>query len=649
MNADILQNTVAIIGAGKLADFVHKQVQGIYSVCRKEEIPSELPKVRFALVLQDDWQPELLLKAEKLMRQSGIAWLCSFIMHTEAVVGPLIYPGVQGCSQCADYRLVTAGREREEILNSQMSFLLHGKIVRDQTLRDSEIRHIACLVSEETHRFMQERVPRLKEHIYVVNMHTLECERHRFLPNPTCEICGRLPEDTQQAAVPDFHASKKVDLNSYRCVPTDELEKGLMETYFSDKTGLFNRKIHAMNTIFADAGISLPSSFGDEVAGGRSFSFKFSETIAVLEGLERLCGMSPRGKKTSVFSSFNELGDLAMDPVSVGVYSEEQYSNPDMLYEPFDANLPIAWVWGYSFSKKCPILVPEQLAYYSGGSGFVHEFSNGCAIGGSLAEAIFYGILENVERDSFLITWYGQLPLPFLELKGSNDKYLRLMMERMSRIAGYEVHLFNSTMEHGIPSVWAIAKNKAKGKANLLCSAGAHKDIYRAAKSAIFELAVAIPRVEAGYMKNHKELVEMLHDPHKVQEMEEHSLLYSLPQAENRLSFLLDRKTSEPLANHPIRPAEIHDNMVDEMNDLVMKLLKQGLDVIVIDQTSPEIALKGLHCVKVLVPGMLPMTFGYDLTRLTGLDRVLRVPMELGFRTERLTQKELNPYPHPFL
>ena len=68
-------------------------------------------------------------------------------------------------------------------------------------------------------------------------------------------------------------------------------------------------------------------------------------------------------------------------------------------FTEFDPDRPIDWVWGYSFLQERPILVPELLAYYSLGGrsqGFVYETSNGCALGGSLEEAILYGIFEVV-------------------------------------------------------------------------------------------------------------------------------------------------------------------------------------------------------------------------------------------------------------
>ena len=42
---------------------------------------------------------------------------------------------------------------------------------------------------------------------------------------------------------------------------------------------------------------------------GRTLSFAISEATAILEGFRRYCGMSPRGKKTTVHGSFHDLED----------------------------------------------------------------------------------------------------------------------------------------------------------------------------------------------------------------------------------------------------------------------------------------------------------------------------------------------------
>lgn len=101
--------------------------------------------------------------------------------------------------------------------------------------------------------------------------------------------------------------------------------------------------------------------------------------------------------------SFHDLEDYALNPLTLGVHTNEHYNRDGFPFKPFDPDYEQNWVWGYSLSQNRTILVPESIAYYSLGhrDAYVYETSNGCAIGGSLEEAIFHGILEVVERDAF--------------------------------------------------------------------------------------------------------------------------------------------------------------------------------------------------------------------------------------------------------
>jgi ribosomal protein S12 methylthiotransferase accessory factor len=401
---------------------------------------------------------------------------------------------------------------------------------------------------------------------------------------------------------------------------------------------------------FADSSINLPLFSGDEGCAGRTHSFADSEMTAILEGLERYCGMSPRGKRTAVHDSYLNLKELALNPVLVGVHGKDQYERPGFPFRPFEPSRQIDWVWGYSFLQERPILVPELLAYYSSGCGhgFVYETSNGCALGGSLEEAIFYGILEVVERDSFLMAWYAQLPLAPLDPYSAGDLELNLMVERLREVPGYDVKLYNSTMEHGIPSVWALAKNRTDKGVNLICAAGAHPDPVRAAKGAIHELAGMLLSLNEKLEENREQYEQMLHDPFLVRQMDDHSMLYGLKQAEERLDFLLQNGRSYRTFAEEFKPRAEHSDLTDDLKAFLQTFRELNLDVIVVDQTTPETLRNGLHCVKVLIPGMLPMTFGQHLVRLSGLERVLRIPAELGYTDKPLTPEQLNQHPHPF-
>jgi ribosomal protein S12 methylthiotransferase accessory factor len=647
-----VDDVIAIVGKGLLANLVSDLLSQQYNVNRQIDFELGVPEsAKLVLVLNDDWRPSDYKTAEKVLQQAGIPWLRGFILHDEGVIGPLVQPGKPGCSQCADLRSFTAGHDRENSLELQMNLLLHSAILRDISTSRFGVLQTSYLIAAEAKKIIQGESAQTEGGVYLVELKTLKSSLHRFLPDPLCPLCGNLPIDFPDNARITLQPSLKINTETYRCKPLDNLGNVLVKDYLDERTGLFNKKTVDLLSPFSNMYVNLPTVMGNETTAGRSHSYVQSEHTAILEGLERYSGMFPRGKRTVIHNSFRNLSDRALNALEVGVYSADQYAQPDFPFKPFDPSHPMNWVWGYSFIQDGPILVPEQLAYYSLGHGdsFVMEGSNGCAMGGSLEEAIFYGIMEVVERDSILLTWYAQLSVPRLDPYSSNDKELQLMIDRLQVISGYDLYLFNATMENSIPSIWAIAKNKGKTGANLICAGGSHLDPIRAAKSAILEVAGNMIFLGEMLKENRNEYYRMLDEPYLARRMEDHSLLYSLPETEDRLHFLLDQNCPLRTFEEEFKPRVLHADLTDELKDVLQQFRRLNLDVIVIDQTTPEALRNGLYCVKVLIPGMLPMSFGHHLVRLTGLERVLKVPITLGYRKNLLTLQELNPYPHPFL
>jgi ribosomal protein S12 methylthiotransferase accessory factor len=72
-----------------------------------------------------------------------------------------------------------------------------------------------------------------------------------------------------------------------------------------------------------------------------------------------------------------------------------------------------------------------------------------------------------------------------------------------------------------------------------------------------------------------------------------------------------------------------------------------GLDLIAIDLTQDVATDVGLKVVKVLVPQLIPISFGHQ-RRCLGGSRLYDVSVKLGFRRTPCTIHELNPDPHPF-
>lgn len=641
---------ILIVGEGLLADYVYDQLSDNYSVTH-QSILGEIPEdTEFALVLHDGWNSAMNQNAEERFRASSIPWLRGSVSFGEGIIGPLVRPGIPGCSLCADKRRLVAGPDSVEMWTIQARMGTEAGVFRDAWASRLGLSQMAMFICNEVQKVLQGSPSSLEGRLFITNLRTLTNFSHVFLPDPLCPVCSPIPDDTPQLAHISLNSSPKLAGAGYRCRSMADLKTVLVEDYLDVRTGIMNAKMEDIRLPFADVLVNMPLFGVDEGVAGRSNSYEMSELTAILEGLERSCGIQPQGKRKKVRDSYHHLKHIALNPVRVGLHDEEQYAKPHFPFKPFDPDKPMNWVWGYSFLQERPILVPELLSYYSlgNGEGFVYETSNGCALGGSLEEAIFHGIMEVVERDSFLLTWYGQLPLPRLDPHSANDKELELMVERIVEVAGYDVYFYNSTMEHGIPSVWAVAKNRSSKGVNLICAAGASPDPVRAVKSSIYELAGMMVRHDELLETNRKKYEEMLKNPYAVLTMEDHGLLYGLKEAEERLNFLLDdhrplRRFAEEFKQPPVNA-----DLKEDLLDILHKFRQLDLEVIVVDQTTPITKRNGLYCVKVLIPGMLPMTFGHHLTRVKGLERVLQVPMKLGFTKQPLTFEQLNPYPHPF-
>src|SRR5258707_14833809 len=79
-----------------------------------------------------------------------------------------------------------------------------------------------------------------------------------------------------------------------------------------------------------------------------------------------------------------------------------------------------------------------------------------------------------------------------------------------------------------------------------------------------------------------------------------------------------------------------NDDITDDVRDCQRLVERQGLGMLVLDQTRPEI---GLPVAKVIVPGLRHFWARF------GAGRLYDVPVRLGWRDRPLAEDELNPRP----
>lgn len=655
---------LGLLGQGTLRRILqtHLETLTTVEVIGYERLEASMSACTLLVSAADAWNPEEQRALNAYSLRTRIPWLGVFVEFGRAILGPYVLAGCPGCATCAEMRRTTAQddatvfagiRERlaisERRASAEVSWLTAFASQALANLVAGEIQ--SSLTAPES---MQTR-----NALVYVDLGTLKVRRHQFLPESRCPDCGSLPEDAAELAGISLRSRPKIHPYTYRAQTLREKKEQLLEQYIDIETGLTQRVVKDAQHLFANYAIhmNVPGRERREVGYGRAFAYEQALVSAIAEALERYAGMRPMGKRTVVRASRSELGDEALDPRLLGLPSEEQYSLPGFPYMRYSDDLVCNWVWGYSFLRQRPILVPESYAYYglhlwSKEAAFVYEISNGCALGGSREEAILHGMIEIAERDAFLMAWYARLPMPRIDPRSARDPQAGLMIERLHYLTGYNVHAFNITLEHGIPCFWVMGVDEQQrpDTPRVVCAAGAHLHPEKALVNALQELAPIIEQTRARYAGELPRIREMLSDSSKVTQMQDHSLLYSLPEAFERLAFLYDsprRQTFEQAFGSFYRTTP-HTDLLDDLTDVMTRYLSSGIDIIVVDQTAPEHTAGGFRCVKVIMPGMLPMTFGYHARRTTGFERLYQLPQKLGYYPRALTDADLNPYPHPF-
>ncbi|MGV9788161.1 TOMM precursor leader peptide-binding protein [Streptomyces sp. NPDC003435] len=495
-----------------------------------------------------------------------------------------------------------------------------------------------------------------------VDLETLRVRTFPLLPEPMCPHCRPFTEEAElraaeEATLPSPGPLPKPRPDSYRLrraadhpLPVKALANPVCGVLgggtWIDVTSPTTAPVAGSVFMRGYAGLT------DVTWSGQANSFADSRDLGFLEGLERYAGTHRRHRAPVVTASLEELGDRALDPRDCGLYAPRTYAE-DPMVEPFDPARPIPWVTGWSLRDGRPVLVPARLVYYSAGTAadnFVFECSNGCATGSSWEEAVFFGLLELMERDAFLLGWYGDLPLPEIDLDSVRSPSVRAMVARAA-LQGYDVHVFDNRVDLPVPVVTGLAVRRDDAPGSLAFAAGASFDPETAVESAVSEILTYIPHLPGQVAERPAELAAMAEDFDLVKRLPDHAALFGLPAMREHASGYLKPPRTAPLdelfagwEERRPRTGDLRDDLL-----LVRDLLGEaGCEVIAVDQTTPEQRRMGLRTVATLAPGLLPIDFGWLRQRALTMPRLRTAPYRAGMVAAPLEEEELRRVPHPF-
>ena len=469
----------------------------------------------------------------------------------------------------------------------------------------------------------------------LVSIDRRSVSEHVFIRHPDCPRCEPLPDNTRTTAADMFRDDRMT--SGLRGSSLRDIASAILPHSKDGRTGVVRHIVPRTSTPMLGMHAATLYPFKDpatvEEGFGRSGKAGDDATIALLEAIERFAGMRPRGQRTTMQGSYNALRDRAIDPQSFILHAPAQRDEPGFAIAEYSPDTVYDWVWGYSFRRGGEVLVPLQLAYYGlgrstthvTGGRFVYEISNGCAIGSSMAEATLHGLLEIIERDAFLASWYSGRELHAVDARDCADPFVQAMLARLCA-EGLDVEVYD--IRCGLPpaafAVRITDPDLRFGPAAVY-AAGAHLDRDKAMRAAFAEAVTFVHRYDDRDREDKMRKAEILLDnPAAVGSMADHSLQCWPLRALRERSF--------PIASGPKLALSAIPTCADAqdiptfalMKDLVEATLSVAADVITIDQGFEPFRSDGLHCAKVLAPGLLPMTFGHRYRRIS-TDRLMQM------------------------
>ncbi|QSO53694.1 YcaO-like family protein [Alicyclobacillus curvatus] len=647
---------VSVIGDGQIYRVLMRSLSeaGFHVRISSDAPETELPQLpNLILVSFDDldaYRENWALPSGDLL---GVPTVVVLGASAAVLVGSPEHSSTDGCIECARIHWQHSVRRLAWLQQVQ-------RLARDGTA------YIPLTASTDSlHRFGDLFVSKIRQLVAgtihvdkvsgVYNAATETMHWKPTLPSHQCEHGAYAHADTAMGAL--IHLVSRRVVDEIRLRTRLMSEKDLVCRYVHRDVGYISElKVIELTSHIAVSASVVRDDMSLSTGAGHALSKQSATTAAILESLERVCGRLPLGKQTTIYDSYANLRLSAIHPRCFGEHDDDLYDNCEFEFEKFRDEEKYRWVWAHSFARGEAVLVPEQIAYFGavkkGELRFVYETSNGCAVGASIEEAILHGVFEVIERDLFLNMWYGRIPLPELDVEADSPMEVRAWYAQLSG-QGFVIRLFNLSLDLDVPAVLAVAINPQHTAPNLLMAAGCHLNPYQAMTSALRELAVQVASVTKMSADKFAKARTMYADSRNVRSMRQHVLVNALPESFDRAAFIF---------KHPDGRATVKESYSDWMQQfgvaskdikpileaVLTYLHNHGFDVLVVNQTSIELKSGGLSCVKVLVPGMLPMTFGHSRRRVNGLTRVLNLPQQLGIVPHALPISELNPYPHPF-
>ena len=490
---------------------------------------------------------------------------------------------------------------------------------------DAGARFLECLLGSQTSRAQFLAAKYLWSGPATMAMDFFTSPEERWLARQA----ERWREESESPSVAVFDPIRRRVIASYRV--TDPWDAAALfrpgGPCLSAEKRTFGRGARRFHVTFINSGVTTAKSLNEwpiGVSNGRSEDPKMAEMKASVEAYERWVNGFAVASRL-VQASMEEVGPMAVDPRHIVAYAEWQYRRKTFPFHRFDKRRSVYWVKGQSMADGSDRYVLADTIFYPfpcTAKPYTSACSSGSAAHLTKAQAEDSALAELVERDAFMAHWLLRKP-PRPIKQESLPEELRIVI-RECRDRAWDITLFDITIESGVV-ILALASHRDPSEGWTLGAACSWHDPLAAARHALDEARLAT-------LVHQTNVTRKACAPHEVRFLHDHQRLYCSRKMQEKASFLF-------------QGVPIHFGDLAGRADAAS--LRKGLSFsmdspISVDLTNQLPFRPPYAAVKVIVPGLIPISFGYGREPL-GMPRLTTLARLFGLR-----RTSPDTTPHPF-
>lgn len=600
------------------------------------------------IAVVDDYLDPMLAELNRRQLAERRPWLLVKPGGLDPWLGPLILPRTTGCWACMAQRL-TENRQVERYLAGKRGELV--PLHRSRAMPAAGQQALAALLAIEVQRILAGGpATAIKGTMISLDLRSLRTTEHHLVRRPQCSACGDPRRTGQRSPKVELSPCPAVHTTDggYRVQPPqatfDRLSRHI-SPYLGAITRLGQHAETGGGTTFSFTAGHNFAMVNDNMdllrrnirgqSGGKGRSEIQAKVSALCEAIERYSAVW-RGNEPVLRARYDQL-----DPASALHMDDLQHFSPaqfagraewnedprhrmHLVPDPFRTDVELDWSSAWSLTHDTQRLIPAGYVWYGHPDLTRHFFcvgdSNGAASGNTVEEATLQGFCEVVERDAVALWWYNRLRVPAFDLDSLDDSYVATLRDFYAGM-DREVWALDLTSDLGIPTFAALS-HRADEVEDIMIGFGAHPDPRIAAMRALTELNQFLPFINTRDAQGRTD--------------------YRTDDDETLAWCKGARLAAEPwLLPDPARPPSVlgdfsaprSNDLADHVRDCVSQARSAGMEVLVIDQSQPDL---DLCVVKVVVPGMR------HFWRRLGPGRLYDVPVSQGWLATPTPEKDIN-------